>query len=51
MADTVQQSKYNTRSAVTARQAAKLESKKAKEDIKSKDVKKKDTKIPEVKPK
>jgi ATP-dependent Lon protease len=56
MADTVQQSKYNTRSAVTARQAAKLESKEdgkskdlKKNDVKKNDVKKKDIKIPEVK--
>ena len=53
MADTVQQSKYNTRSAVTAKQGAKPESKKKEDgkakDSKNNDVKKKDIKIPEVK--
>ena len=49
MADTVQQSKYNTRSAVTAKQAAKPESKKGKEDGKSKDNKKNDVKKNDVK--
>jgi ATP-dependent Lon protease len=47
MADTVQQSKYNTRSAVTAKQAAKPESKK--EDGKAKDIKKNDVKKKDIK--